>query len=90
MVDATRETETDSEPVEKVTAANAPEIVVATTPTELIVTEGPAAFVPLVDDLLVLSNTSDDVFMHISTQQYYVVLAGPLVPLPFAERSLDL
>jgi hypothetical protein len=76
MVDATRETDTDSEPVEKVTAANAPEIVVATTPTELIVTEGPAAFVPLVDDLLVLSNTSDDVFMHISTQQYYVVLAG--------------
>jgi hypothetical protein len=76
MVDAARETETKSEPVEKVTAANAPEIVVATTPTELIVTEGPAAFVPLVDDLLVLSNTGDDVFMHISTQQYYVVLAG--------------
>ncbi len=76
MVDAAKETETDSQPVEKVTAANAPEIVVATTPTELIVTEGPAAFVPLVDDLLVLSNTSDDVFMHISTQQYYIVLAG--------------
>jgi len=61
---------------EKVTAENAPEIIVATTPTELIVTEGPAVFVPLVDDLLVLSNTSDDVFMHISSQQFYVVLAG--------------
>jgi len=76
MVDAAREGEAETEPAEKVTAANAPEIVVATTPTELIVTEGPAAFVPLVDDLLVLNNTTDDVFMHISTQQYYVVLAG--------------
>ena len=76
MVDAARETESKTEPAEKVTAANAPEIVVATSPTELIVTEGPAAFVPLVDDLLVLDNTTDDVFMHISTQQYYVVLAG--------------
>ncbi|HMB58614.1 MAG TPA: hypothetical protein VKN35_01770, partial [Xanthomonadales bacterium] len=61
---------------EVVTASNAPEIVVVTQPSELIVTEGPAAFVPLVDDLLVLDNTEDDVFMHISSQQYYVVLAG--------------
>ncbi len=76
MVDASKETGSDTPPAEKVTAANAPEIVVVTEPSELIVTEGPAAFVPLVDDLLVLSNTSDDVFMHISSQQYYIVLAG--------------
>ncbi len=63
-------------PAEPVTAANAPEIVVATRPTELIVTEGPAVFVPLVDDLLVLQNSDDDVFMHVETQQFYVVLAG--------------
>ena len=63
-------------PAEPVTAANAPEIVVATQPTELIVTEGPAVFVPLVGDLLVLQNSDDDVFMHVDTQQFYVVLAG--------------
>lgn len=76
MVDAAGDKAEEAEIVEKVTAANAPEIVVATRPTELIVTEGPAAFVPLVDDLLVLSNTAEDVFMHISSQEYYVVLAG--------------
>lgn len=76
MVGASGELETEPSAGENVNSANAPEIVVATTPTELIVTEGPAAFVPLVDDLLVLNNTSDDVFMHISSQQYYVVLAG--------------
>jgi hypothetical protein len=63
-------------PAEPVSAANAPEIVVATEPTELIVTDGPAAFVPLVDELLVLQNSDDDVFMHVASQQYYIVLAG--------------
>jgi len=63
-------------PAERITAANAPEIVVATRPTELIVTEGPAVFVPLVDDLLVLQNSDDDVFMHVGSQQFYIVLAG--------------
>jgi len=61
---------------ETITAANAPEIVVSTEPAELVVTEGPAAFVPLVDDLLVLQNSDDDVFMHVSTQRFYIVLAG--------------
>ena len=61
---------------EPVTAQNAPEIVVSTEPAELIVTDGPAAFVPLVDDLLVLQNSDDDVFLHVQSQQYYVVLAG--------------
>jgi hypothetical protein len=65
--------ETAAEPV---TAANAPEIVVATEPTELVVTDGAAVFVPLVDDLLVLQNSDDDVFMHVASQQFYIVLAG--------------
>jgi hypothetical protein len=60
----------------EITAANAPEIVVTTEPAELLVTEGPAAFVPLVDDLLVLQNSDDDVFMHVSEQKFYIVLAG--------------
>ena len=76
MVDANEPVETDEQAIEAITAANAPEIVVSTEPTELIVTEGPAAFVPLVDDLLVLQNSDDDVFMHVNTQKYYIVLAG--------------
>ena len=59
-----------------VTRDNAPEIVVSTVPAELLVTDGPADFVPLVDDLLVLKNSADDVFLHLEEQKYYIVLAG--------------
>ena len=76
MVKPDEDTASAGAPAEPVTAANAPEIIVATRPTELIVTEGPAAFVPLVDDLLVLKNSDDDVFMHVGSQQFYIVLAG--------------
>jgi len=76
MVNAGEPGAADEQPVELITAANAPEIVVSTEPAELIVTEGPAAFVPLVDDLLVLQNSDDDVFMHVSSQKFYIVLAG--------------
>ncbi len=76
MVDAQEATAAVDPPLEPITAANAPEIVVSTEPAELIVTEGPAAFVPLVDDLLVLQNSDDDVFMHVSSQKFYIVLAG--------------
>jgi hypothetical protein len=75
-VDAEESVAGDSAPGEAVTADNAPEIVVSTEPAELIVTDGPAAFVPLVDDLLVLQNSEDDVFMHVSSQEFYIVLAG--------------
>ncbi|MEE4293473.1 MAG: hypothetical protein V2I79_05815 [Xanthomonadales bacterium] len=68
--------ESEAQTIERVTAANAPEIVVSTEPAELIVTDGPAAFVPLVDELLVLNNSDDDVFMHLGEQRYYIVLAG--------------
>ncbi len=61
---------------EVVTAKNAPELVVRTDPAELIVTDGEASFVPLVDDLLVISNSDSDIFMHVSEQHYYIVLSG--------------
>ena len=61
---------------EVVNAGNAPEIVVATEPTELIVTEGEPNFEPLVDDLLVLKNSQSNIFMHVSSQDYYIVLSG--------------
>lgn len=61
---------------EVVTAGNAPEIVVSTEPSELIVSEGEPDFEPLVDDLLVLKNSQSDIFMHVSEQDYYIVLSG--------------
>jgi hypothetical protein len=64
------------EPETPITAENAPEIVVSTVPAELIVTEGPADFVPLVEDLLVLKNSNSDVFLHVGDQKYYIVLSG--------------
>lgn len=69
--------EEDGEPSgEKITQDNAPEIVVSTEPAELLVTEGKPDFEPLVDDLLVLKNSQSNVFMHVSTQDYYIVLSG--------------
>ena len=76
MVNADEADAIAEQPDVPITAANAPEIVVSVEPAELIVTEGPAAFVPLVDDLLVLQNSDDDVFMHVSSQKFYTVLAG--------------
>ena len=76
MVKPDEATAEADQPAAAVTAANAPEIVVSTEPAELIVTEGPAAFVPLVDDLLVLQNSDNDVFMHVTSQEFYIVLAG--------------
>ena len=61
---------------EVVTARNAPELVVSTEPAELIVTEGEAEFEPLVDDLLVITNSASDIFMNVSEQKYYIVLSG--------------
>ena len=76
IVDADEADDMAETPAVPITEANAPEIVVSVEPAELIVTEGPAAFVPLVDDLLVLQNSDDDVFMHVSSQDFYIVLAG--------------
>jgi len=61
---------------EKVTADNAPEIVVSTVPAELVVTEGTADFKPLVGDLLVIDNSESDIFMDVAGQRYYIVLSG--------------
>jgi len=54
-----------------------PRIIVATEPSELIVTEGePEYSVITGTDLLYIRNTPNDVFMDIKSNQYYVVLAG--------------
>ncbi|MHC4518090.1 MAG: carbohydrate-binding family V/XII [Planctomycetota bacterium] len=54
-----------------------PQIIVVTEPTELIVIEGdPRYSIISGTDLLYVSNTEGDVFMHIGSQAYYVLLSG--------------
>lgn len=59
--------------------ARPPRIVVATEPTELIVSEGKPSFKPVAGasaDLLSMENTESDVLLDVSSQQYYVLLSG--------------
>jgi hypothetical protein len=54
-----------------------PQIIVATQPTELIETTGPAEYGPIDNtNLLYVTNTDSDVFMDIDTQSVYVLLSG--------------
>ncbi len=53
------------------------EIIVATEPTELLVSAGPPTWAPVEGmDLLYLSNTDSNAFLELSTQKYYVLLSG--------------
>src|SRR6202034_3924092 len=52
-------------------------IVVATEPTELIVTEGPPKYSPLVGgEILYVTNTDSDIFMDVATQRHYIAISG--------------
>jgi hypothetical protein len=54
-----------------------PRIVVATEPTELIVTDGAPQYAPITGtDLLSMTNTESDVILDVSSQQYYLLLSG--------------
>ncbi len=67
-------------------ASTAPAIVVSTEPAELLVFDGDPSWAPLTGtDLLVAMNTSSDVFVEISTQRRFVLLAGRW----FEAKSLD-
>lgn len=58
-------------------AGTPPEVLTATEPTELIATDGPPRYAPLVGgELLYLANTESDVVLEISTQDLYVLLSG--------------
>ncbi len=60
----------------KITAENAPAIVVVHKPAELVVSTGKADFTPLTDNLLAMSNTDSNVFMDVQSQKYYLIVAG--------------
>jgi hypothetical protein len=54
-----------------------PNIIVATEPTELIVTQGPPDWVPLTDTMLLyVKNTTGNVFKDMINQQTYVLVTG--------------
>jgi hypothetical protein len=53
------------------------EIIIATEPTELLVTDGVPTWAPVEGmDLLYLDNTDSNAFLELSTQKYYVLLSG--------------
>lgn len=52
-------------------------IIIATEPTELIVSAGPPSWTPVEGmDLLYMDNTDSNAFLELSTQRYYVLLSG--------------
>ena len=52
-------------------------IIVATVPTELVVTDGEPKWAPVEGmDLLYLENTDSQVFLELSSQRYYTLLSG--------------
>ena len=54
-----------------------PAIVVSFEPAELIQTDGEAQFAPLEGTgLLYITNSDDDIFVDVASQQYYVLLSG--------------
>ena len=54
-----------------------PEVLTATEPTELIVTNGQPRYGSLVDDeLLYVTNTENDIILEVGTQYLYVLLSG--------------
>lgn len=54
-----------------------PEIIVSSTPTELITTEGEPSYKTISNtNLLYVSNTESDLFMEINSQKYFVLISG--------------
>lgn len=52
-------------------------VIVSTEPAELIQSNGEANFAPVSGtDLLYVSNSADDIFMDVQSQQYYVLISG--------------
>ena len=74
-----RKAEPDTSGDDGTAAAAPPRILVATEPTELVVTEGKPALKPVAETdgkLLAIDNTESDVLYDVPGQQYYVLLAG--------------
>jgi hypothetical protein len=78
----------DNEPTDQLKPKSPPEIVIATQPTELIVSEGTPRFLPLQGtNLLYLDNTPSEVFLDVRNQYYFVLLAGRWFRSPSLESG---
>jgi len=65
-----------------------PKIVVATSPTELVVVFGEANWMPIKDtDLLYVSNSQGNLFKDITTQKTYILLSGRWFEAPSLDAS---
>ena len=63
-----------------------PQLVVATKPTELLQSNGDPQFAPIPGtQLLYMSNSPNDLFNHLASQQYFVLISGRW----FASKSLN-
>ena len=70
-------TDKQGESGEKQDTGSMPQIIVATAPTELIVSEGEPKFKSVTGTgLLYMSNTESDVIIEIDSQKYFVLLSG--------------
>jgi len=62
---------------DETTNGSHPAVIVSTTPAELVETEGPPQYAPIErTQLLYVTNSPDGLFLDLSTQQHYVLLAG--------------
>ena len=58
-------------------SARVPSVFVATVPAELVQTDGPAQYAPIPrTSLLYVTNSPNQLFLDLQTQQYYVLLSG--------------
>ncbi len=58
-------------------AGKMPEVIVTTTPAELLATDGEPQYTPIKDtNLLFVSNTESNIFMDTATQEYLVLISG--------------
>jgi len=59
------------------TAGKMPEVIVTTTPAELLATDGEPQYTPIkATNLLFVSNTESNIFMDTATQEYLVLISG--------------
>lgn len=69
--------EAGPEPASPAAPLARPEVIVATEPTELVVTQGPPQYSPITGtNLLYVTNTDSDLFVDARSQALYVLLSG--------------
>jgi hypothetical protein len=67
----------EAEEEEDIEPGPPPAIIVATEPTELVVTEGEPQYAPITNtDLLYVTNSESDIVMEVESQRHFVILSG--------------